>query len=95
MTANALPGYLHRYRWRTTERIELKVACAEHGSWHTYQLRAPYAAGTVIRRPHSHHPRERLTIDVQAASWEPAWEAGSLRYLSPAYARAIAPRGMT
>lgn len=89
-----LPGYLHVYRFRTVERVELKAACPDHGTWHTFPLQAEYRAGTAIRRPHSHHPGELLTIEVQAHDWMPEWE-NSKNQLSPEYGRfalaALAP----
>jgi hypothetical protein len=84
-----LPGYLHVHRFRTVERIELKVACADHGTWHTWPLRALYRAGTRIVRSHSHHRGALLPIEVRAEPFDPAWEATQQR-LTSAYARAVA-----
>lgn len=88
-----LPGHIHRYRFRTVEKVELKVACAEHGSWHTWPLKAEYRAGTVICRSHSHHKAELLRIEIQEHAFETAWEAHSKAYLTPAYVNAITVKG--
>jgi hypothetical protein len=84
-----LPGYLHEHGFRTTNVVELKVACADHGTWHTWPLKALYRAGTRIARSHSHHRGALLPIEIQAEPFDPAWESAWKNQLTAAYARAV------
>lgn len=90
-----LPGYLHVYRFRTVERVELKVPCDHHGYWHTFPLQAEYRAGTVIERAFKYQGWEFLTIEVQVHEFDPAWQDDHKNWLTPAYGRfalaALAP----